>query len=315
LKKYHFVYETTNLINGKKYIGKHSTGNRKDSYFGSNKQLKEDIKKHGVKNFNRAILKEFSTEEESYEFEKQMVTIEIANDPMYYNRITGGYGMDSEYLKELWTSPERRDEMSKVFKKLWKTLWYRNKVLEARNTPESKRKQKEARDKLWEDPEYRKKMWEISQTPEYKEAHKQITTKLWQDPEYRNKIQEIMDSSEYKEKISKETKRLWQDPEYREKVIRRTKEALNKPETKKKMSDHAKKLWSNPKHRKKISEMSIGERNPNAKLTEEDVIDIKKRLLKGERGVNIAKIYGVLKGQISKIKCGREWKHIQIAFE
>ena len=36
---YHFVYETTNLINGKKYIGKHSTDDLNDGYLGSGKAI------------------------------------------------------------------------------------------------------------------------------------------------------------------------------------------------------------------------------------------------------------------------------------
>ncbi len=50
LKKYHFIYKTTNLINGKFYIGMHSTSNLKDGYLGSGKRLWFSIKYHGREN-------------------------------------------------------------------------------------------------------------------------------------------------------------------------------------------------------------------------------------------------------------------------
>lgn len=43
------VYKTTNIINGKYYIGVHKTTNPNDSYLGSGKAIKEAIKKYGKK--------------------------------------------------------------------------------------------------------------------------------------------------------------------------------------------------------------------------------------------------------------------------
>ena len=51
----YYVYETTNLINNKKYIGKRacSCDIEKDKYLGSGYGLKNAIKKYGRKNFSK----------------------------------------------------------------------------------------------------------------------------------------------------------------------------------------------------------------------------------------------------------------------
>ena len=51
----HYVYQITNLINNKKYIGKHS-GELNDSYLGSGENVKNAIKKYGKENFRKDIL-------------------------------------------------------------------------------------------------------------------------------------------------------------------------------------------------------------------------------------------------------------------
>lgn len=49
----------------------------------------------------------------------------------------------------------------------------------------------------------------------------------------------------------------------------------------------------------------------NAKLTVEQVRDIKRRLARGERRVDIARIYGVSDTTIGWIKRGETWKEVE----
>lgn len=65
-KTFNFVYITTNLINGKKYIGDHSTNNINDNYLGSGKLLHKKILEYGKENFKREILEFFNTKQESF---------------------------------------------------------------------------------------------------------------------------------------------------------------------------------------------------------------------------------------------------------
>jgi group I intron endonuclease len=93
---HHFIYETTNLINGKKYIGKHSTTNIGDGYLGSGTLLLRAIKKYGRKNFKRKILLIVGSEEEAYLYEEKLVTREIFCNNKYYNLTGGGEGGKNE---------------------------------------------------------------------------------------------------------------------------------------------------------------------------------------------------------------------------
>lgn len=93
--KYYLIYQTTNLINGKMYIGKHITININDSYLGSGVYLNKAIKKYGKENFKKEILFIFDNELEMNEKEKELVNESIVNDPQYYNIMLGGEGGDT----------------------------------------------------------------------------------------------------------------------------------------------------------------------------------------------------------------------------
>jgi len=89
---YHVIYKTINTVNNHEYIGAHSTNNLDDNYLGSGKLLNLAIKKYGVSKFKRVILFSFSTPEEMFKKEKELVTEEYISNPNVYNIVTGGFG-------------------------------------------------------------------------------------------------------------------------------------------------------------------------------------------------------------------------------
>jgi len=82
----HYVYLTTNLINGKKYIGDHSTNKLNDNYIGSGRPVfKSAIKKYGRENFKREILEFFETKEEAFNAQEKYINQFNTLIPFGYN--------------------------------------------------------------------------------------------------------------------------------------------------------------------------------------------------------------------------------------
>lgn len=86
---FYIIYKTTNLVNGKFYIGKHKTKNLDDGYLGSGKLLRHAIKKYGLDNFHRKILFICKTEKEMNLLEKILV---VPDREINYNLCPGGHG-------------------------------------------------------------------------------------------------------------------------------------------------------------------------------------------------------------------------------
>lgn len=50
-----YLYEITNTVNGKIYVGVHKTQDLDDGYMGSGKIIRSAIAKHGFANFTKVI--------------------------------------------------------------------------------------------------------------------------------------------------------------------------------------------------------------------------------------------------------------------
>lgn len=95
---HYIIYQITNKINGKIYIGKHKTEDINDNYMGSGKHLKHAQRKYGIENFEKTILCECESEEEMNQKERELVNEEFVARNDTYNIALGGYGGDIEKL-------------------------------------------------------------------------------------------------------------------------------------------------------------------------------------------------------------------------
>lgn len=89
---YHIVYLTTNLVNGKMYVGKQSTFNPYDNYIGSGHNIKRAIKKYGKDNFKKTILHFCLSKEDSAYWESVIVDQSFIDRKDTYNIAKGGNG-------------------------------------------------------------------------------------------------------------------------------------------------------------------------------------------------------------------------------
>lgn len=126
MKKYYYVYKITNLVNGKIYIGKHSTTNLNDNYMGSGVVLHQAYQKYGLENFNKEVIQFYTSEEELNQGEIYWIARFNSTDPnVGYNRTFGGEGGGlleetkrkiSETKKGKPRSEETRRKLSEVMK-------------------------------------------------------------------------------------------------------------------------------------------------------------------------------------------------------
>ena len=125
------VYETTNLINGKKYRGVHfQDGDECDGYLGSGTIVVRAIEKHGPANFSRTTM--FVFEDKASAYAREAVVVDeawcIRDDT--YNVKPGGFGgfpwHDPQYraaqsarMKATCAVPEFRAAQSANVKASW----------------------------------------------------------------------------------------------------------------------------------------------------------------------------------------------------
>lgn len=130
-----YIYETTNLINNKKYIGKHKSNKFDKFYLGSGTYIKNAIEKYGKENFEVKILEKINNISDNdlglkYLAEREIYYIKKYNavkDNDYYNMSYGNesegwYGLNQarrenpEYYKEHhWSKTGNYDQHNRIY--------------------------------------------------------------------------------------------------------------------------------------------------------------------------------------------------------
>ena len=112
-QKFFLIYQISNLITGKIYVGAHVTYNINDKYFGSSKYLKKDIKELGKNNFRKEILHIFDNKEDMMNKEAEIVNKEFCHRIDTYNKMIGG--TDCFYTKGMTTVKDKEDNYSLIY--------------------------------------------------------------------------------------------------------------------------------------------------------------------------------------------------------
>ena len=298
--QYGFIYETTNLCNGMKYIGQHKRSQNindpDDSwYLGSGTYLRNALTYYGLENFSRRIIEDCDSDEELNIKEEYYLSLyDCANNPEYYNMTNsstkkwpilegennpnyGGKSFTPEVCKQI--SETKKENYAKGITVAWN---------KGKQMPE------EFCEKISDTWDYDKHYGEETTTRETmsKTMKEKVARGEWVNPISLPGVREKIGESMREGYASGRHKKLYGDdnparrPEVRQKMSKSAKEAMNRPEVHAKSLANGERLRNDPEFSKKISEGRIGEKNPcynkiwinngeiNYRVTKEEFIEI-----------------------------------------
>jgi group I intron endonuclease len=314
------IYKTTNLINGKFYVGQDSNNN--PEYYGSGTAFKLALKKYGKENFLKEALEVCFTQNQLNEREKYWIK-ETKAIELGYNLAEGGFGvsnMSDEIKQKISKSKKGKKLSEETRKKMSKSFKGR------KHTEETKQKLSEINKGRKLTPEQLKKMSEshkgkkLSEETKRKIGDKTRGRKL--SEEHIKRLKEFHTGK----KLSEETKKLIGQRGRGRKISESHKQALlnaikgnqwNKgrkhtEEAKKKIGEASKNRTHNEETKKKLSQIQTNQKkvcmiNPETK----EVIKIFSSIYYAgkETGINRTNITTCLTGKTNRKKAGGyEWK-------
>lgn len=120
-KRIRYIYQITNLINGKTYIGQRTLAEGRtfetDTYRGSGKLLWKAYEKYGKENFKRdCIISGFFTKEQLNRFEKCMIACQRLCGKAEYNIADGGEGWSEGMREGHWKATHTKEFSEKASK-------------------------------------------------------------------------------------------------------------------------------------------------------------------------------------------------------
>lgn len=127
MKKHHYVYRIDCLVDGRYYIGVHSTNNMNDGYFGSGSGLRASIRKHGKQAFRKIILSHHQAREEAIKEEVRLLNSGVTDDPLSYNIAYEGVKINHAKKKSILATLCEYYTLSKTKQEVEQPTVYRSK--------------------------------------------------------------------------------------------------------------------------------------------------------------------------------------------
>jgi hypothetical protein len=115
-RKYNYIYKSTCDVNGKYYIGMHSTDKLDDGYLGSGKRLRFSINYHGKDNHSVEILEYYDTRLELKTRERELVNENLLKEDLCMNLMVGGEGGRGFTSDEQRLNAEKSNAKQKVLR-------------------------------------------------------------------------------------------------------------------------------------------------------------------------------------------------------
>ena len=233
MKEIGYIYLTTNLVNGKRYVGQHLSDCFDTTYKGSGTYIKRAIDKYGWNNFSCEVICWCSTQTQLNEAEDNYIRLLDTMSPNGYNLKGGGangkYSKEakkncSESAKKHWENEDNRLKMSETMKKYFESeegIKDRKKHSEFVKSyfanEDNRKKMYETQKKYWSIEENHKKhsecMKRVSENPEWLKKNSESHKKYWESEE----------GIKTKKRIAETMKKYWGDEENRKKQSERLK--------------------------------------------------------------------------------------------
>ena len=235
---YGFIYITTNLVNGKRYLGQKIFDRKWKEYIGSGSAFKFAVTKYGKENFSKNIVCICYSADELNAIEYELsILFDVVESDNWYNLVYGGGTTTGMIVSE-----ETRIKQS-----------------------ESRRKNSIIHPEF--DKYHSKKMVEFyEQHPEAKERISDMFKQLWKNPDYIVRMLQLRESywSDDNNRVqqSKIIKKTWKDPETKNARLKGLKEWSTNPENHNLRSEISKHNWDKPEYKEAQINRNIGSGNP-----------------------------------------------------
>lgn len=307
------IYSIKNSVNNKQYIGMSVNIENRLSVHRSllinnkhpNIHLQRAWNKFGESSFTFEIVEAVSTDDGELLAEKEKAYIALCDSfKNGYNRSLGGDGTSSFMMDE-----ERLAKMSAAMLGNKYSLGHKHseESIERRvaawraavNMEEHAERMRQRAKKQWKDSSFRemqKALHTGNQWGKGRKLSKEHIEKLRQRRGGKNPFYGKQHGKETLEKLREISLSRWMDEDFREMM------SLIKQE-----------YMKSPAYREKMSNATKGARNPRAKLSEKQAIEIKLLYLAGEKLRDIHRAYeqhGLSKRAVQKVCLGETWKHL-----
>lgn len=204
----HFIYKTSHL-DGRYYIGRHSTSDIDDGYLGSGSWVSEMKKNKDDRILLERHIITFSDTIELLLTLEEKIISEHFSDPLCMNKTTASSGFKNEdwedpvsranrilSMKKSLSSPEARERKQKASRLNWKNPDYVSNHKQAMksscNTIQAKENYSNASLQRWADTEFSSKMKEAqsigNNKPEVIARKKEISKARWEDKQFVEKM-------------------------------------------------------------------------------------------------------------------------------
>ena len=235
---YGFIYITTNIVNGKRYLGQKTFDRKWKDYIGSGIAFNAAVKKYGKENFIRNIVFICYSVEELNQIEFELsVFLNVVESDNWYNMVYGGGTTSGIIVSEKTRKKLSEARRNNTILHPEYDAYHSQKMIEFhKKHPEAKENSSDRLKQLWQNSDF------IIKMEQHREGY-------WSDENNHTKRREIL-------------KEIWKDPDVKEIRLRGLREWNAQSNNHDIRSELSKRNWDKPGYREAQILRNTGSGNP-----------------------------------------------------